>query len=275
MVGEDIYVAAGEEIDEVVCIGCSIRIDGKVKEAVAVAGSIEVNGEVSARCRCHLRRNARSTARWAGTPWSWAAACISIGKVRGDAVTVLGGLQLGRAAEIGGDTVAVLGGINGKDCRESWAAECTTAAPADFRRVRRRCAGAVHRRVSSLLALWPFITFVTVTILGGQRVETIQQTGGAASRHEFLARDRGVGGLHHRSGHDVLGAGCGDAGGLSFFVVAAVGYAGLGLWVGRGMIRSERRDGAGGAGGRSDRLHPTHPVAGAGSSGGLGRSLVS
>jgi len=46
MIGDDIYVGPEEELSEAVCIGCSIRIDGKVREAVAVGGSIEINGEV-------------------------------------------------------------------------------------------------------------------------------------------------------------------------------------------------------------------------------------
>lgn len=68
-------VAAGETAYDVVCIGCSIRVDGTIEgDAVAVLGNITVNGTIE-----------------------------------GDAVAAGGDLTLGPGAGVGGDAVAVGG----------------------------------------------------------------------------------------------------------------------------------------------------------------------
>lgn len=46
-IGRSITVEQGEEIDDGVCIGCSIRLDGTAKgDLVAVGGSLVINGTV-------------------------------------------------------------------------------------------------------------------------------------------------------------------------------------------------------------------------------------
>lgn len=70
-VGHDILVGRGETVTDVVCVGCSIHIEGTANgDLVAVAGHIHVEG-----------------------------------KVRGDAVAVGGDVKLGSEAEVGGDIV--------------------------------------------------------------------------------------------------------------------------------------------------------------------------
>jgi len=72
-----INVAEGEEAHDVVCIFCSIHIDGEVRgDTVAILGGIRSNGPMD-----------------------------------GDAVSILGNINLGRDAHVGGDCVAVLGSI--------------------------------------------------------------------------------------------------------------------------------------------------------------------
>jgi hypothetical protein len=72
-----INVGEGEEAHDLVCILCSIRIDGTAHgDTVAILGSIRSNGPID-----------------------------------GDAVTILGNINLGRDARIGGDCVAVLGSV--------------------------------------------------------------------------------------------------------------------------------------------------------------------
>lgn len=235
MVGEDIYVAEGEDIDEAICIGCSIRIDGRVKEAVAIGGGIEVNGEVSEAV----------VAIFGGVTIDGEVGKEAVvigggmqvnGKVRRDVVSVLGGLTLGPGAEIGGDTVAVLGGIDGKDgatlggsIHESEALKAVAIS------------GAVLLFlvvVLSIVLIGPFLTFVTVAVLGEQRVATIQQTVAQRAGMSFLI------GLAVWAASIIVPITMFWAPGmetlvtLSFLVVAAVGYAGLGLWVGRGLIKS-------------------------------------
>jgi predicted acyltransferase (DUF342 family) len=72
--GRSITIGQDEEVADVVCIGCSIRIDGTAADAVAIGGRITVNGTVT-----------------------------------GDLVVVGGGASLGENAIVDGD-VATVGG---------------------------------------------------------------------------------------------------------------------------------------------------------------------
>lgn len=234
MVGEDIYVAAGEDLDDVVCIGCSIRIDGKVNDAVAIAGSIEMSGE--ARDAVSIFGGTQVDGEVTGDAVVVGGGLKINGKVHGDAVSVLGGMELGPGAEVDGDTVAVLGGIAGKTAAKIGGAVHESEA---LRTV--ALSGAVVLFlliVAASLLAGPFITFVAVAILGEQRVETIQQTVSQRAGMSFLI---GLAvwftsivvpiTMFWAPGVETLVT-------ISFFVVASVGYAGIGLWVGRGLINS-------------------------------------
>jgi len=73
----NISIAEGEEAQDVVCIFCSIHVDGAVHgDAVAIMGSIHSNGPMD-----------------------------------NDAVAVLGNINLGQDAHVSGDCVAVLGSV--------------------------------------------------------------------------------------------------------------------------------------------------------------------
>lgn len=76
-VGHSIVVEEGEEAGDIVCIGCSIHMMGTCGDVVAVGGSIIIEGTV-----------------------------------KGDAVTVGGGMHLGENASIAGDVVTVGGGLS-------------------------------------------------------------------------------------------------------------------------------------------------------------------
>ncbi|MBV8114113.1 MAG: hypothetical protein JO300_05185 [Silvibacterium sp.] len=72
-----ISVEEGEEVQNAVCILCSIRIDGAVgQNAVTILGSIRSNGPIGQ-----------------------------------NAVSILGGINLGREAHVGQNAVAVLGSV--------------------------------------------------------------------------------------------------------------------------------------------------------------------
>jgi hypothetical protein len=72
-----INVAEGEDAHDLVCIFCSIHIDGAAHgDVVSILGGIRSNGPID-----------------------------------GDAVSILGNINLGRDAHIGGDCVAVLGSV--------------------------------------------------------------------------------------------------------------------------------------------------------------------
>ena len=75
-VGRSIVVEENEEVGDVVCIGCSIRMMGTCGDVVAIGGRVMIDGTV-----------------------------------KGDVVTVGGGAHLGENADISGDVVTVGGGL--------------------------------------------------------------------------------------------------------------------------------------------------------------------
>lgn len=75
--GSSISINEGEEVGDLVCIGCSVRVVGSCGDAVAIGGSVLVEGQV-----------------------------------RGDVVAVGGGVRLNEAAEVSGDVVTVGGGLS-------------------------------------------------------------------------------------------------------------------------------------------------------------------
>jgi hypothetical protein len=72
--GQSITVGEDESTGDLVCIGCSIRVDGSCGDVVAIGGSITINGAA-----------------------------------KGDAVAIGGALRLGENSSVGGD-VTTIGG---------------------------------------------------------------------------------------------------------------------------------------------------------------------
>lgn len=73
-IGKSISVAQNEQVGDVVCIGCSIHMEGTCGDLVAIGGSVTIDGDV-----------------------------------RGDAVAIGGSLRLDEDARVSGD-VATVGG---------------------------------------------------------------------------------------------------------------------------------------------------------------------
>src|SRR5690606_13924542 len=74
MVGDDIFVGPDERLDNVVCVGCAIHIEGRADDVVAVGGRITV----------------------------------AEGAVVRDVVAIAGGLEM--RGEAKGDVVSIIGG---------------------------------------------------------------------------------------------------------------------------------------------------------------------
>lgn len=72
--GSSINVGENEEVGDVVCIGCSIRVAGTCGDIVAIGGRIELEGHA-----------------------------------KGDVVAIGGGARLGENAQVGGDVVTIGG----------------------------------------------------------------------------------------------------------------------------------------------------------------------
>jgi hypothetical protein len=86
----DISIGDTEEVDDAVCILCSIHVDGKVNgDAVAILGAIHLNGEIKGDVVSILGE----------------AALKGQSRIGGDCVVMGGPIRRGESATIGGDTV--------------------------------------------------------------------------------------------------------------------------------------------------------------------------
>ena len=95
--------------------------------------------------------------------------------------------------------------------------------------------------LAGALALWPFISFVCFAIMGPRRADTLAAT---VSRRAGMCFLIGVGVAIASVVLAVLVPfvffwlpGLETAYSIAFFVVAAVGYTGVSLWVGRGLVK--------------------------------------
>ncbi len=237
MVGDNIYVGPDEELDGAICILCSIRVDGRVREAVAILGSVHIEGEVEGDVVAILG-GAKVNGTVGGDLVAVLGGADVSGSVAGDAVAVLGGLKLRSGASIGGDTVAVLGGIKRADDVEIAGDIQSSEA---LRPVALAAAlGVLVIGLLVALAFGPVLAAITLAVLGEPRITVIRDTLNRRLGMCFLV------GLAVFVGSFVLSIGLQIAlfwapgveglAGMAMFVVSAVGYTGLSLWVGRGLV---------------------------------------
>lgn len=237
MVGEDIFVAEDEDLHDVVCIGCSIRvegrvaggavviggslvIDGEVGEAVAIGGSIDVAGRVD-----------RGVVAVAGS--------IAIeGVVGGDVVAAVGSVELDPDAEVGGDITAVLGSVKGfEEARVGGTVHSQTDV-APFAKF-----GLILVLILFLvfgLVFQPLLVLVSFFILGERRIETLSDTTRQRPGMSFLI---GLGVIFAWMILSTIGAiipfwipGIGFPLSIGIFVLLVVGYTGISYWVGRSLL---------------------------------------
>ncbi len=217
MVGEDIYVAEGEELENVVCFGCSIRVDGKAHDAVAFGGSIEVTGDVNDAV-------------------AFAGGLDVRGKVGGDAVVFFGNTRVREGGEIEGDAVAIMGGVHVADnnavggdivSSESWAPVALS--------------GVVIALIIFLVAgivIQPLLVLLCFVLLGERRIAVLAETARRRSGMSFLI------GIALCIGSFIFSIAAAMTPiislqipfGLILFCVLVVGYSGVSYWVGRGML---------------------------------------
>jgi hypothetical protein len=76
-IGSGIVVHEGEEVGDIVCVGCGVKVQGTCGDVVAIGGGVVIEGQV-----------------------------------RGDVVAVGGGVKLREGAHIAGDVVTVGGGLS-------------------------------------------------------------------------------------------------------------------------------------------------------------------
>jgi hypothetical protein len=217
MVGEDIYVAEGEELENVVCFGCSIRVEGKAHDAVAFGGSIEVTGEVNDAV-------------------SFAGGLDVRGKVNGDAVVLFGSTRVRDGGRIDGDAVSILGSVRAQDSgsvggdivsSESWAPIALSGV----------VIGLIIFLVAGIV-IQPLLVLLCFVLLGERRIAVLAETARRRSGMSFLI------GIALCIGSFIFSIAAAMTPiislqipfGLIMFCVLVVGYAGVSYWVGRGML---------------------------------------
>lgn len=220
-VRDDITIERGETVADVVCIGCSIRVDGVVTgDAVTIGGRITVAGRV------------------AGDLAAVGGLIDLTGVVDGDVVAVAGGVKLGPAAAIGGDAVSVFGSVEGvRDGRVG--GQVTTVRSI----VPIVASGFVFVMVICLIAaliFQPLTTLLCAAVLGPRRLDVLARTAASRGLISFLV---GIGLVFASFLFSVFGVfipfwvpGIHFPFGLILFVLLIVGYAGISYWVGRGML---------------------------------------
>jgi len=220
-VRDDIVVERGETVADVVCIGCSIRVEGAVTgDAVAIGGRLTVSGRV------------------AGDVVSVGGSINLTGVIDGDVVAVAGGVELGPGAAIGGDVVSVLGGVEG--VRDGRIAGQFTTVRSIVPIVASGFAVVLVICLIAALIFQPLVTLLCAALMGPQRLDVLACTAANRGLISFLV---GGGLLFASFLLSVLGVlipfwvpGINFPFVLILFVLLVVGYAGISYWVGRGML---------------------------------------
>ncbi|MDA0204558.1 MAG: hypothetical protein O3A53_09890 [Acidobacteria bacterium] len=243
MVGDNIFVAADEELEDVVCVGCSIEVHGRAGDVVAIGGKITVaegavvRDIVAIAGGLEMRGESRDAVSILGGSDIY-------GPVDGDLVAVIGGLRLHEGASVDGDAVSVLGGFE-RAPGIPIEGEVVQVGPAMGGIAGVAASGIVFLIIVALLlalAIWPVVSFICFAIMGPQRVGVVASTVNERAGMCFLV---GLGSWIASILLSVMipimffwmPGGMESVVTLAFFVTAAVGYTGVGYWVGRGMIR--------------------------------------
>lgn len=251
MVGDDIFVGPDEELDQAVCIGCSIHIEGRVDDAVAIGGRITVAEGAVVRDVVSIAGGVEMRGVAEGDVVAVMGGSDIAGPVDGDAVAVMGGVRLREGASIDGDATAVMGRVE-REPGASIDGNSTEVGPALGGWAGLAASGLVAVIVIGLLlalAIWPIVSFICFAIMGPQRVAIVASTVNQRAGMCFLV---GLGSWVASIMISVMipmlffwiPGGFESVITLAFFVTAAVGYTGVGFWVGRGMIRGGSGAGA-------------------------------
>ena len=236
MVGDDIYVGPDEDLDEVVCILCSVHIDGRVDSAVTILGGLVVEGEV--------RDAAVSILGGLDIPGTVGGDVVSVlggakveGQVGGDLAAVLGSLDMGPNARVEGDVASILSSVSGLG-------DAKIGGDVDIREdVAPFAKGLVYFVLAGVfigsLLTFALTSFLAAIIFGEARTEVLRDTVASRAGMSFLV---GLGVMFVSS--IVISILVWFFPPVIFvpFVLAAFGYAGICLAVARAASPSIRFD---------------------------------
>jgi hypothetical protein len=239
MVGEDIFVGSDEVLGEVVCIGCSIRIEGRVERAaVAIGGNIDVVGETG-REVVAIGGNVNVTGRTGREVVAVGGNVTVSGSVGHELVAVFGDVNLREGAEVANDVVSVGGRVQGAQSARIGGEVKSVQAFLPFLRF-----GFVLLLIIFLLlglVVQPLLALLCFAVMGERRVWVLAETTRSRAGMSFVL------GLGIVFGWMMLNI----VGGMTPFipvlwfplflallVLLVVGYTGISYWVGRGMLSS-------------------------------------
>ncbi len=183
MIGDDIYVGPNEDLGEVVCILCSVHIDGRVDTAVSVLGGLVVEGEV--------REEAVSILGGLDIPGAVGGDVVSVlgaakveGQVGGDLAAILGSLDMGPNARVEGDVASILSSVSGLG-------DATVIGEVDIREdVAPFAKGLVYFVLASVfigcLLTFALTSFLAAIIFGEARTEILRDTVANRAGMSFL-----------------------------------------------------------------------------------------
>ncbi len=236
MVGEDIFVGANESLREVVCIGCSIRVEGYTREVVAIGGNIEVAG--NAREVVAIGGSIEVTGQTRREVVAIGGDVTVSGSVGRELVAVFGSVNLLDGASVAHDVVSVGGHVRGVD-RAKIGGSVQSVQP---------FLPAIRFGFLLLLAIFliaglvvqPLLAVLCHAILGERRVWVLAETTRSRAGLSFLL---GLGMVFGSFMLSIFGALNPFLAPLLsfpfwmlFFVLLVVGYTGISYWVGRSLV---------------------------------------
>lgn len=236
MVAEDIYVGPDETADDVVCIACSVRVDGAVKDVVVIAGDAVIQGRAGGDAVV-LAGNLDSSGPIDGDVVVLAGRAKLGADVDGDAVAVAGGMELAPGIAVNGDAAAVFGSIRGAE-RAVIAGDVIEVAGETLAplAVTGLLIGFFVFLLAALL-IHPLLVMLGFALLRERRFRVLADT---AAQRGGLAFAVGIG-----ASFALFIAGIAASAlpvplpvFLFFVTLSIVGYCGVSYWVGRGILRN-------------------------------------
>ncbi len=238
MVAENIYIGPDEVVDTVVCIACSVRVDGVVEQDVVVmAGDAGIQGRVDGDVVV-VAGSLDSTGPIDGSVVVMAGSGDLGADVDGDAVVIAGDLNPAPGIEIDGDAVAVFGNIYGADRAVvvGDTVEIGNESMASF-----AIFGLLIGLCLFLLAvllIHPLLVMLGFAVLKERRFRVLADTAAQRGGFSFLV---GIGtsiALFFASIAAALTFPVPLPVFLLFVVLSIVGYCGVSYWVGRSILRN-------------------------------------
>ncbi len=238
MVAENIYIGPNEVVDTVVCIACSVRVEGVVEqEVVVIAGGVSIPGRVDGDAVV-LAGSLDSAGPIDGDVVVMAGSAKLGASVEGDAVVIAGGLRLAPGIEIDGDAVAVFGSIHGADRAvvRGEAVEVGGESMAPFAISGLLIGLCIFLLV--VLLIHPLLVMLGFAVLRERRFRVLADTAAQRGGFSFLI---GIGtslALFLASIVVALTFPVPLPVFLFFVVLSIVGYCGVSYWVGRSILRN-------------------------------------